>query len=763
MKKITLSVLMLSSYLGFAQNHQVYKGNVKGQDLILTVGESEYFLGTSIGKISNETKNTIKLTSSQTIADVQVFLGKSENTEAVFTCSNYDFANGKFKIGYLDQQNKKEYLDVVVNDFEQSLQDKIVTNLNIPKTSKVFLLINFDTIDAIEFEYALPENAKQITFDVVNPYKSIQDTTLDVRFNDDKSEITISDNGVDEITFYKEIKSSHANSVRLTPTNKVKLKSTLLDGADDANAVAIDYEFTDYLNMIEVKTTNSIDSGLKKIKTTDDTFLVVLIENEKMNPKLKFDTVLDGYKTNITRDLYFGEIYDQATIKAEIEALNKYVFHLATKADTKWLKKQGIDINKPAILFIDKNGEILKQNALDEISISAINSNFETHATTPSTLKGLSKVNELYKLVQKNTIKDAEFITLLEQIFNNNLSLRNAYLPVPANIDEFSDTYYEYNLETNFKYNFPDFTKTKLEAHYTALLNRNFKKFDKNLIPILEAELSRNGFSSIIFNRNSSSKLTDNDYKAIDLLLSNLTEVKEAKQTLNQKNVAESSWADAFSYPNLSTENIILQAINSQVYNFDENSYISDSETKRKVLAILKRMFINDTEEMVYLTRYYDVVTNNEIDIDYTQPELKELATLYAKYYATTFENATSFIEVLDARFESKVNNSDGMLSWSDYKNLNANLANNVAWSVVESKETNLYAQALKWAELAVGLDKNSPYFLDTLGHLYYFTGNKQKAIEVQTKAVEAAMNEQNPSLEFSTTSVLNKMKANKL
>ena len=55
MKKITLSVLMLSSYLGFAQNHQVYKGNVKGQDLILTVGESEYFLGTSIGKISNET------------------------------------------------------------------------------------------------------------------------------------------------------------------------------------------------------------------------------------------------------------------------------------------------------------------------------------------------------------------------------------------------------------------------------------------------------------------------------------------------------------------------------------------------------------------------------------------------------------------------------------------------------------------------------------------------------------------------------------
>lgn len=72
-------------------------------------------------------------------------------------------------------------------------------------------------------------------------------------------------------------------------------------------------------------------------------------------------------------------------------------------------------------------------------------------------------------------------------------------------------------------------------------------------------------------------------------------------------------------------------------------------------------------------------------------------------------------------------------------------MLNQVAWSIVEMKmegiavDDKLLAAATNAAELAVAASPTDGAILDTLGHLLYQSGNIDRAIEIQTRAVENA------------------------
>jgi len=74
------------------------------------------------------------------------------------------------------------------------------------------------------------------------------------------------------------------------------------------------------------------------------------------------------------------------------------------------------------------------------------------------------------------------------------------------------------------------------------------------------------------------------------------------------------------------------------------------------------------------------------------------------------------------------------------YAKDNAQLLNQMAWTIIENAENKLakpnYGLAVKIAEGAVKLEPNDPAILDTLAFGYFKMGNVKKAIEVQTKAV---------------------------
>jgi thiol-disulfide isomerase/thioredoxin len=70
-----------------------------------------------------------------------------------------------------------------------------------------------------------------------------------------------------------------------------------------------------------------------------------------------------------------------------------------------------------------------------------------------------------------------------------------------------------------------------------------------------------------------------------------------------------------------------------------------------------------------------------------------------------------------------------------------ASRINSMAWTAFQQISDNeLLKSVINWMEKAVEIDENAAYF-DTLANLYFKTGNKDKAIENQEKAIKLAEN----------------------
>ena len=63
----------------------------------------------------------------------------------------------------------------------------------------------------------------------------------------------------------------------------------------------------------------------------------------------------------------------------------------------------------------------------------------------------------------------------------------------------------------------------------------------------------------------------------------------------------------------------------------------------------------------------------------------------------------------------------------------------NIAWKVFEEHKQNpdKLNEAFQWSSSAVQLEPENSYYLDTFAHLLYARGEKQKALEIQEKAVK--------------------------
>ena len=66
-------------------------------------------------------------------------------------------------------------------------------------------------------------------------------------------------------------------------------------------------------------------------------------------------------------------------------------------------------------------------------------------------------------------------------------------------------------------------------------------------------------------------------------------------------------------------------------------------------------------------------------------------------------------------------------------------MANTMSWEVVLKRPqyNATLKKALKWSQLSIQLSPNNSYYLNTLAQLHYLNGDKQKATEVQQKAID--------------------------
>lgn len=56
-----------------------------------------------------------------------------------------------------------------------------------------------------------------------------------------------------------------------------------------------------------------------------------------------------------------------------------------------------------------------------------------------------------------------------------------------------------------------------------------------------------------------------------------------------------------------------------------------------------------------------------------------------------------------------------------------------------KSSDVFLIKKAITWSEASLKVEKNNHYYLDTLAQLYYKSGQKQKGIETEEKAIKFA------------------------
>ena len=234
---------------------------------------------------------------------------------------------------------------------------------------------------------------------------------------------------------------------------------------------------------------------------------------------------------------------------------------------------------------------------------------------------------------------------------------------------------------------------------------------------------------------------------ALGLTQKDFAEKLGLKEQQIQASINES--VDLYSDPYNKIEWILPNAILT-------NSYLITPETspeyQKRVLEVYKKMIEKGIGSRL-TTQYF---TTLESFARSTNSE-KEYVSEYDNFFNKTFKG-TNEIEVLDEMF-SAAGQSEYYNDWLGFKISYATASNQAAWFVVE-KSTNPESikKAIKWSESSLRIEKNSPYYLDTLAQLYYKNGEKQKAISTQETALKYTA-EIDKTTEYEMQNVLEKMK----
>ena len=753
-------LVVLNGYFVTAQI-QKYHAVLQGEKFVLVIDGSEYYLQSPLGTFTHDYGKDF-LYSPIYFAEVSTKSGTQDRIKINFTSPDlYDNVAGKYKIGFLDATGQKQFLDIETDSNDE--ENNGVQDLFIPKSAKLFLMVNYDSEKATELEYDLPLDTELVNIDIKYPSYFKPERIIEVNYNDDKSEVSIGLTDEEKLIFYKDLATAQSKVTHLYPVNTNEVPSTLPEQETFSTLFGVEPEDSDsqlaiYKDWLTIKQAKSITSGLKTIAKNND-ILVAVIENKAKNENFTFDNVIHFYKNEYVSALAYDT--NQIT-KSNINNSNHYVFHKVDKADVKWLTKKEIDRNTPSILFIDKNGDVLIDFKSNDLSLADLSKVFGSPETMYATLLGLQNVQKLYKMVTSNKFNPNEFITILSSINTTNLEPYGHYLNAyPAENSEEINSH-SYYIDEQITYNFPDFSNTKLMTYYSDLLHANLNQVNEKLIPILAEQLDNSGFIRILFNAQTDDEtFSDIDFQAIDVLLTNSEKVNAFSQRLNELNPEYPFYYGSYIFDNETITDYILKKIRTSI-----NYHNLTAPQKEKIVALFQRIFKIDSQCFLCVNEYYRLSTfntNENYEIIYTQPSTKTFIQMYAEFFKSSFNSNTPYIVSLDNVF-SKANASEILYNdWSSYKNYNADLANNIAWAVVVTKEVAFYEQALVWADFAVTMSKQNYYFLDTLAHLQYFTGDKKQAIITEQKALELAQKSYDSDSEAIYQTVLQKINRNEL
>jgi hypothetical protein len=800
MNKFSINaMLFLSTIFGFSQTTTIPKGtytaNEGGLDITLTLREDNtYELSYLRGVLERQNDFAVKLKSNAKTSSFNLeytFDKKliSDKIKIKLSSGNvYDGAN--IYVGIQNGETTPDYKSIAtIKKGNETIQ------IEEPETGDfVFELKRSEFLNLAYEDYDLkteisrfkiPENVSEIAISYKKNY--LRDLNLQGIYDTTTKVLTVSENGKSALKFTLDdktlpIKEDFTKPIAIEVKNNWTFPGKEINKVitEETVAMAVDTTTTEAKQFVfQHQKSNSFNEALQHIAKTPKKFLVVSFDLNNKNRKTEFDEFIRNSEKEFANYMYYG-------YKEEYDNFN---FYLATDNDKKLLSKYKIKSDKE-VLILNSKGDLLyhtKGSLKEKIDLVGVYDNaisdfnkanqqlefdkviLNKKSTNKEVLNVLKKNYDFVKvpvIADKDAIKFTPPVAVKTDVNIEKESDEEEVKEVKT--DAVVDTvatatysdYYDYSIIKDPKNLYKLKTTYKNVSEKWLKIVKDFKKnntYDADYLFVLKQELIEDGFSKRIFDKTNT---FETNFEILDYVFANYKTIK--KDENKESKVADAVLPEGEETTAVATmdekredEMPYVAGIDTVLENYFYKISNAEYSENQKELCVkgfkYYKKFIELQDFKSSKVRNYLNALSNNLNIDVN---LKEYFEVFEDYFNKIVSPNKNLIESLDADFTA---NTDNESDWKNYKDNFATDCNLAAWTVVkDEKNTNQIQKAFKWSETSLQLQKDSHYFWDTLGQLFYLNGQKDKAIEAEQKAIEFAKDTDNDA-EY--TAVLEKMK----
>lgn len=631
------------------------------------------------------------------------------------------YENAKGEVEYVCVYNKIDSLENIEEKKDSNGETYyVLESFEVPRTANLYL------VDAHQAAYSKNKEVNIQKFPIGKDTNAVEiavlgggnSINLSGVYNPDKQTISVSEgNSSNAIVFSKPNDKPNPNQVPFTSKESVSHWAHFIDFEKERDIPQYDPN----KNAKEkAKAVVSVPKNLNAaLASADKQSRLVVVFQQPDNPKAKeeFNNFFAKYKEE-----GIGYNYEEDNESP----IYPYEFYLATAKDLKTLKAKGVPAgNQLALLDVTGNLIYSQPATIEEIvndELFGSNANvaqFGTMAMACALDKALTNpklpVKELQNIFTTFLKKDSQRVYLLaknrpeQKTGDSNEEEAFDYIAQEAE-DYFS------NLKNPKGIYQMQLTPEQVITQWERVVNAHKK--DSKLDPEYAFLLSLNNAESNYYYRifNAEKPATTADIDAIAYLVKFADEIK----AYNKKIEGDEDYYMGY---NERLKKGIIDVNYGELSNQLDRIVFNDKKLFEPVKTVYKeglkkKLFSDDN--------YIDFLYENNVD---------EAAAYFSEYYKNLLQKDSNLIVALDKAFSE----GDDDNSWKYYKMRFANRANNIAWKVFEEHKQNpdKLNEAFQWSSSAVQLEPENSFYLDTFAHLLYARGEKQKALEIEEKAVK--------------------------
>ena len=756
MKNYFASLLLISSLVGFSQiKSGVYKSSSKNGDILLKINEDKtYEMSFFYGEytVSKDTIlfNSNKINSSVFSVKSIPNAAKSSTLKLKFSDSQVAYYSTSIFLGTQETetseiQYKRLSEFVVMNPTTYEYPKDFSVEL---AKGKYLYLVDSKNDEASVCKFEVSENTNEVSVEYdAYSYANlklkgfIDDTTGQLAISDGKTPLLFSFEKFDEPNKV----TDEINPVQVTDEKNWKKIHGFID---EVEATYVDSAYPES-NKPPYVFKHTIDKNykdaLKTIEKTPTKLLVVAFDLKNKNAKTEFDTFVKTNEESLSSYMYDNYLPEY----------DKFNYYLATEKDKSILDKYKIKSDKE-LLFFNSQGDLLYHSAA-----TLTDKQYDYFSPYSAINTELEKVNQYAQLDKALSNKNASAKEITETL-KKTLKLEGTYnyatdavvappapaemykvREVPANeteeeaakvveeaaqaaaaVDTVEAVYdnYDYSLIKD-KENLYSLkaTNQQVQEKWSKAVDYFSAKntYDKDFVTVAKAELNNTGFSNKLFN-NQDKLLKNSDFKILDYVYKNYQNI------IVQDSITQQNYDYTYYESPIGTVLYDVFYKNTNLYDNPEKKQID------KVMDYYEQYLKASNKDFSVLQNYLNVLKENSDQESIN----KKYVDYYTSYFDDIIKKDSNIIENLDEAFTKRPTSSYD--NWESFKSSFSNLANDVAWHVVEkSTDKATIQKAIIWSETSLKVSKNVHYYLDTLAQLYYKNGEKAKAIAAEEKALE--------------------------